>query len=171
MLENGTAPAMNAAVTTRRRFTGASLAGLARAQMPLFDRALASGAMRTSETMVSTADGEMLLYEAAPDGDRHGAIVVIQEAFGVNAHIQDVTRRAAAAGYHAVAPDLFHRSGPGSVVEYGNFEKVMEYFKDVSGDDAVLTDVDAALAHLRAAGHADSRVGVVGLCLGGLLSV
>ena len=32
--------------------------------------------MRTSETMVSTADGEMLLYEAAPDGDRHGAIVV-----------------------------------------------------------------------------------------------
>ena len=78
--------------------------------------ALERGAMRTSETMVSTADGEMLLYEAAPDGDRHGAIVVIQEAFGVNAHIQDVTRRAAAAGYYAVAPDLFHRSGPGSVV-------------------------------------------------------
>ena len=42
-----------------------------------------------------------------------GAIVVVQEAFGVNPHIEDVTRRAAAAGYHAVAPDFFHRSGPG----------------------------------------------------------
>src|SRR5436305_5662366 len=103
----------------------------------------------------------MRIYEVEPLGPPRGGVVVIQEAFGVNPYIEDVTRRAAAAGYHAVAPDLFHRSGPGSVVEYGNFEKVMEYFKDVSGDDAVLTDVDAALAHLRAAGHADSRIGVV----------
>ena len=122
------------------------------------------------DVTVDTADGPMRLYEAKPPGEARGAIVVIQEAFGVNPHIEDVTRRAAAAGYHAVAPDLFHRSGPGSVVEYGNFEKVMEYFKDVSGDDAVLTDVDAALAHLRAAGHADSRIGVVGFCFGGRVS-
>ena len=124
--------------------------------------------MRTSETMVSTADGEMLLYEAAPDGDRHGAIVVIQEAFGVNAHIQDVTRRAAAAGYYAVAPDLFHRSGPGSVVEYGDFSQVMEFFKDLGGDDAILRDVDATLAHLGGEGFADAkRIGIVGFCFGG----
>lgn len=123
-----------------------------------------------NDVMVETADGPMRLYEAKPPGDARGAIVVVQEAFGVNPYIEDVTRRAAAAGYHAVAPDLFHRSGQGSVVEYGNFEKVMEYFKDVSGDDAVLTDVDAALAHLRAAGHADQGIGIVGFCFGGRVS-
>jgi carboxymethylenebutenolidase len=123
-----------------------------------------------NDVTVETADGPMRLYEARPPGDDRGAIVVIQEAFGVNPHIEDVTRRAAAAGYHAVAPDLFHRSGPGSVVEYGDFEKVMEYFKDVANDDAVLADVDAALAHLHAAGHADSRIGIVGFCFGGRVS-
>ena len=54
----------------------------------------------------------MRLYEADPDGEPRGAVVVIQEAFGVNPHIEDVTRRFAAAGYHAVAPDMFHRTGP-----------------------------------------------------------
>ena len=122
------------------------------------------------DVTVDTADGPMRIYEARPPGEARGAIVVVQEAFGVNSYIEDVTRRAAAAGYHAVAPDLFHRSGPGSVVEYGNFEKVMEYFKDLSGDDAVLNDVDAALAHLHAAGHAESRIGVVGFCFGGRVS-
>ena len=97
----------------------------------------------------------MRLYEAKPPGEARGAIVVVQEAFGVNPHIEDVTRRAAAAGYHAVAPDFFHRSGPGAVVEYGKFEKVMEYFQALGSDAAILADVDAALAHLRAAGFAD----------------
>ena len=122
------------------------------------------------DVTVDTADGPMRLYEAKPPGEARGAIVVVQEAFGVNPHIEDVTRRAAAAGFHAVAPDLFHRTGPGSVAEYGDFEKVMEYYKEVSGDDAVLGDVDAALAHLRAAGHADSGIGIVGFCFGGRVS-
>jgi carboxymethylenebutenolidase len=124
--------------------------------------------MRTSETMVSTPDGEMMIYEAAPAGEPPGAIIVIQEAFGVNAHIQDVTRRVAAAGYYAVAPDLFHRSGPGSVVEYGEFSQVLEFFKDLGDDDAILRDIDATLAHLRSEGfEAPSRLGIVGFCFGG----
>jgi len=116
---------------------------------------------------VDTDDGPMRLYEATPPGEPRGAIVVVQEAFGVNSHIEDVTRRAAAAGYHAVAPEFFHRSADGAVVEYGKFEKVLEYFGAISGDDAILTDVDAALAHLRAAGFVDSRIGTVGFCFGG----
>jgi len=121
----------------------------------------------TRDVTVETSDGPMRLYEAVPDGGGRGGIVVIQEAFGVNGHIEDVTRRAAAAGYHAVAPDLFHRSGPGSIVEYGQFDKVLEFFKDVGGDEAVLTDVDAAIGHLRGAGHPDDRIGIVGFCFGG----
>ena len=107
------------------------------------------------DIIVDTADGPMRLYEAKPPGRARGAIIIVQEAFGVNPHIEDVTRRAAAAGYHAVAPDFFHRSGPGAVVEYGKFDLVMEYFQALGSDDAILTDVDAALAHLRAAGFAD----------------
>jgi carboxymethylenebutenolidase len=115
---------------------------------------------------VDTADGPMRCYEAKPASPKRAAIVV-QEAFGVNNHIEDVTRRLADAGYHAVAPDLFHRSGPGAVVEYGNFEKVLEYFQDLGGDDAILNDIDAALNHLRAQGFADKSVGIVGFCAGG----
>jgi dienelactone hydrolase len=62
----------------------------------------------TAAIALDTADGAMDLYEALPDGTPRGAVIVIQEAFGVNDHIQDVTRRCAAAGYHAVAPALFH---------------------------------------------------------------
>jgi len=121
----------------------------------------------TGDVIVDTADGPMRLYEAKPAGPPRGAIVVVQEAFGVNPHIEDVTRRAAAAGYHAVAPDFFHRSGPGAIVEYGQFDQVIEHFVALGGDDAILTDVDAALEHLRGAGFGDQRIGIVGFCFGG----
>jgi carboxymethylenebutenolidase len=123
--------------------------------------------VKTDDVTLTTADGPMRAYEALPDGTPRGGIVVVQEAFGVNTHIEDVTRRCATAGYRAVAPDLFHRSGPGSVVEYGNFEKVLEYFKDVGGDAAVMTDIETAIAHLRSSGLTDSQIGIVGFCFGG----
>ncbi len=68
---------------------------------------------------LTAADGHTFdTYLAEPEGDPRGAIVVIQEIFGVNAHIRDVTGRFAAAGYHAVAPAYFHRSGGGAVEDY-----------------------------------------------------
>jgi carboxymethylenebutenolidase len=115
---------------------------------------------------LATNAGPMRCYEARPT-EASRAVVVVQEAFGVNRHIEDVTSRLANAGYHAVAPDLFHRSGEGCVVEYGNFEKVIEYFTALGGDDAVLTDIDAALEHLRGAGFDDAHIGIVGFCFGG----
>jgi len=51
---------------------------------------------------LDTTDGPMSLYEARPGGDARGAVIVVQEAFGVNSYIEDVTRRFADAGYHAV---------------------------------------------------------------------
>ncbi len=114
---------------------------------------------------VSTSDGPMELYEATPDGEARGAVIVIQEAFGLNDHIKDVTRRAAAAGYHAVAPAIFHRAG-GGTADYGDFEKVIPLFEGVT-DDATLMDVDASIEHLHEAGFADSAIGIVGFCFGG----
>jgi carboxymethylenebutenolidase len=120
----------------------------------------------TTDVTVGTVDGPMRCYEARPEKASR-AVVVVQEAFGVNEHIENVTRRLATAGYHAIAPHLFHRSGPGSVVEYGNFEKVLEYFQDLGGDDAILVDIDAALDYLHTQGFANPSIGIVGFCAGG----
>lgn len=116
-------------------------------------------------TEIQTPHGAMELYEAVPDGSPRGAVIVIQEAFGLNDHIKDVTRRAADAGCHAVAPALFHRAG-GGTADYGDVEKVIPLFEGVT-DDGTLSDVDATLDHLRAAGFADRSIGIVGFCFGG----
>lgn len=121
--------------------------------------------METRTIDVATTDGPMALYEAVPEGGATRAVVVIQEAFGVNSHIEDVTRRFAAEGYHAVAPHLFHRSGD-PVIAYGDLETVMSHVGALS-DDAFLVDVDATLGHLAAAGIPAERTGIVGFCMGG----
>ena len=115
-----------------------------------------------------TGDGPMEVYESAPDqgtSRAKGGVIVVQEAFGVNEHIESVADRLAERGYHAVAPHFFHRAG-GGTVPYGNFEKVIEKYQGLS-DDGILMDVDAALGVLRGAGIEDSRIGIVGFCFGG----
>lgn len=116
---------------------------------------------------LQTADGPMPLAEArVPDGTpTRGAVVVIQEAFGVNEWVESVVERFAAAGYHAVAPHIFHRAG-GGTVPYGDWEKVIAKFAGLT-DDGILVDIDASLAHLRDAGFADAQIGTVGFCFGG----
>src|ERR1044071_275279 len=63
--------------------------------------------METEKRDVPTPDGPMRVYVAHPDEQPSRAVIVIQEAYGVNEHIEDVTRRIASAGYLGVAPDLF----------------------------------------------------------------
>ena len=117
---------------------------------------------------VATGGGDMDLYDVEPDGAPHGAVIVLQEAFGVNDHIEDVTRRYAQAGYRAVAPHLFHRSGD-PALDYGNFEKIMPHMQALS-EAGLLEDLDATLGHLEGAGFAAARVGVVGFCMGGTVA-
>ncbi len=114
---------------------------------------------------VAAGEGEMALYDAEPQGVPHGAVVVLQEAFGVNDHIEDVTRRFADEGYRAVAPHLFHRSGDPEL-DYGNFEKIMPHMQALS-EAGLLEDLDASLRYLADAGFAAPRIGVVGFCMGG----
>ena len=131
--------------------------------------------VQTTSTFPDHPDGSMRLYEARPDGPAgpgaaRAAVIVIQEAFGVNDHIEDVTRRFADAGYHAVAPDLFHRAG-GGTAPYDDFAQVMPLFEGLDSDEALLRDLDAARRHLHEAGWADSQIGIVGFCFGGRLSL
>jgi carboxymethylenebutenolidase len=116
---------------------------------------------------VETPDGPMPLYEVIPEAPK-GAVVVIQEIFGVNHHIQDVTRRYADAGYHAVAPHLFHRTGSPEL-GYEDFSAAMPHMQPLT-DEKVLVDVDAAIGHLARAGWGSPQIGVVGFCFGGRVS-
>jgi len=107
----------------------------------------------------------MPLYEARPDGTARGAVIVVQEAFGVNAHIEDVTRRFASAGYHAVAPHLFHRTGS-PAYGYDDFSVVLPHMTALTDAD-MLTDVGAAVGYLADAGWSERQIGIVGFCMGG----
>lgn len=120
--------------------------------------------MRTGTITLETHDGPMALYEAVPDAPR-AAVIVIQEAYGVNDYIERVARDLADAGYHAVAPHLFHRTG-GEIVPYGDIQKAVEMIGTLD-DDTELMDIDASIRHLRDAGFADDAIGIVGFCMGG----
>ena len=124
--------------------------------------------METETRTVATPDGEMPVYIARPDEQPSRAAIVIQEAFGVNDHIQDVARRAAEAGYLAVAPHVFHRSG-GGTVNYGDMEGVMSHFKSLS-DATFLDDVDATRRLIHDEGIQDASIGIFGFCVGGRLA-
>lgn len=128
-----------------------------------------SGQQGTSSsewTSVDTADGPMDVYLARPEAGDVGAVVVLQEAFGVNEHIQDVARRIAAHGYLACAPDLFHRSGVGTL-EYTQHAEAMPLIGALDVD-AIVTDAQAVLSYLAdREGRPADRVAVVGFCFGG----
>src|SRR6202035_3368480 len=99
-----------------------------------------------------------------PAGTPKGGVVVVQEAFGVNDHIEDVARRFAAEGWLAVAPHLFHRSGDPKL-GYTDMTPVMTHMGAVT-KDGVLADLDAAFARLAHAVIGPAGACVVGCCLG-----
>ncbi|MSR14796.1 MAG: dienelactone hydrolase family protein [Gammaproteobacteria bacterium] len=108
-------------------------------------------------------------YEALPAHNAKGGIVVIQEIFGVNSHIRAVVDSYAAAGYAAIAPQIFDRSEPNVELGYTNqveFDKGLRIaFKELQMPNTLL-DVQAAIKAMTAHG----KVGVVGYCFGGLLT-
>jgi carboxymethylenebutenolidase len=111
-------------------------------------------------------------YRAEPAGAPRGGVVVVQEIFGVNAHIRAVTERFAQAGYLAVAPALFDRVERG--VELGYDQAGFDRGRALVGQldyDALLRDLAAAAREAAAweAGGA-GKVGMVGYCFGGAVA-
>ncbi len=106
-------------------------------------------------------------YVARPAGVPKGGIVVVQEIFGVNAHIRSVADRYAAEGYLAVAPALFDRAEPGFQSGYQPEDMPRAYamIARVASGPALL-DIAAAIDFAAEAG----KVGVVGFCWGGTLA-
>jgi len=114
---------------------------------------------------LETPDGPMQCFEARPTTPAKRAMIVVQEAFGVNRYIERVTERFAAAGYDAVAPYFFHRAG-GGTASYDDFASVIPLYEGLS-DEAILVDLDAAFTHLEGLGHPREAIGMVGFCFGG----
>jgi carboxymethylenebutenolidase len=104
-----------------------------------------------------------------PEQTPLGGVVVVQEAFGVTDHIEEVCRRLADIGWLAVAPHLFHRTGD-PVLPYDDFSQVRPHMAALTGD-GVLADVDAALAYIADAGFPVDTAGIVGFCMGGTVAL
>lgn len=124
--------------------------------------------MADTVTLESTG-GSMGLYVAKPQGPARGAVVVIQEAFGVNDHIQDLCRRFAAEGYVGVAPHLFHRSGD-PIIAYEDMQSVIPHVMSLNPDD-LTADLDATTKYLESAGFTLAQTAMVGFCMGGSVVV
>ncbi len=116
-------------------------------------------------TTLMARDGhEFQAYLAAAQGKPRGAVVVIQEIFGVNPHIRSLVDRYASYGYRAIAPAVFDRVERGVELDYD--ADGIAKGRDLAGRikwDPVMADVAAAVAHVAATGP----VGIVGFCFGG----
>ena len=123
--------------------------------------------LRTETVNLSGPDGQMPAYLCRPaSGGSYPGVVVIQEAFGLNGHIKDVTERIAREGYVTMAPDLFYRFGS-PVVPYEDLPKAIGYIQKLE-DGKVMTEVGAVIAHLKTLRDVRAdRVGITGFCMGG----
>jgi carboxymethylenebutenolidase len=121
---------------------------------------------------LTVSDGtQMSAYVARPEHEGpHPAVIVLQEAYGVNAHIRDVTERFAREGYVAIAPELFHRTAPGFEGDYSDFASTMPHMKAVT-PEAAEQDLKAAFAWLESRKDVKAKdIYCVGFCLGGKIS-
>lgn len=114
--------------------------------------------------------GEMGGYLARPEnGERRPAVLVFMEIFGINVHIRDVAERLAGEGYVALAPDYFHRTGPG--VEYDYDASGMAAGMKLLGAlraEEMIADAKAGIGFLRACSDVrGDRIGAMGFCIGG----
>ena len=128
--------------------------------------------IQTETVQLSVSDGTtMSAYVARPaSGGGKAGLLVFQEAFGVNAHIRDLTKRFARAGYTAIAPALFHRTDPAFEGSYTDFAAAMPHMQGLT-DAGQSADIKAAYDWLKSeAGGAATAVGSTGYCMGGRAS-
>ena len=128
----------------------------------------AADGLTAGEVKVKTKDGkDMAAYRAMPaTGTGFGTVLVVQEIFGVHAHIADLCRRFAKAGYYAIAPELYFRQGDPK--PYTEIPKLIAEVVSKVPDQQVMEDLDATVAFAKSEGKADTaKLAVTGFCWGG----
>ncbi|MEO1404668.1 MAG: dienelactone hydrolase family protein [Cyanobacteria bacterium J06635_1] len=126
--------------------------------------------IQTQTVNLQNGDFTLPAYVAMPTGDGpFAAIVVLQEIFGVNAHIRDVTERMAREGYVAIAPALYHRQAPGFETGYTPEDiEIGRQYKVQTKANQLLGDIQAAIDHVKALPQVQSSsIGSIGFCFGG----
>jgi carboxymethylenebutenolidase len=110
-------------------------------------------------------------YVTRPEADgRYPAVIVIQEVWGVNSHIQSVTDRLPSQGYVGFAPAMFHREGRMTLGLYEEMQTALARLGRCT-DANIIADVKAAVAYLKTQPFVDpQRIGIVGFCFGGRVS-
>src|ERR1700737_3552113 len=121
-------------------------------------------AMGQNVTLTASDNQKLGAYRADPATAPKGAVVVIQEIFGVNHHIRSICDRLAGEGYVATAPAIFDRVEPNFTSGYSP-EEIAVARKFVANPDwaAMLRDTQAAIDAVKDIGP----VGIIGFCLGG----
>lgn len=128
--------------------------------------------IQQTEVMISTPDGQMPACLYTPTSpNRQPAVLLLMEAFGLTSHIQDVAARIAKEGYIVLAPDLYYRELPDNKFGYDQVEQARAMVNRLN-IPSVVADIGSALATLKS--HSDvysDKIGVMGFCLGGGLSL
>ena len=119
---------------------------------------------------VQNQDLEIDAYLAKPESEGiYPAIIVIQEIFGVNEHIRDITERFAREGYIAIAPAIYQRQAPGFEVGYGEEDvKLGRQYKVQTQASELISDIQATINYLYTLPEVKKEgVGTIGFCFGG----
>lgn len=131
---------------------------------------MTDAAIHTTYVELQSPDLAIAAYQAMPAGEGpFPAIVVLQEIFGVNHHIRDITDRFARAGYVAIAPALYQRLAPDFEAGYGPDDiKQGRVYKEQTEVHQLLSDIQAAIDHLKAMPAVNPEaIGCIGFCFGG----
>ncbi len=130
--------------------------------------------MFTKEIAATDGVGTFGAYVAMPPGDGpHGAVVLIQEIFGVNESMRETARQVAEQGYIVLAPDLFWRIRSGVDLTDKSEGEWKEAFTLMNGfdQDKGVEDLKATLAAARTMPGSNGKAGTMGYCLGGRLAM
>jgi carboxymethylenebutenolidase len=126
--------------------------------------------VRTNQIKIPNGDLQIDAYQAEPL--RQGtfpAVIVIQEIFGVNIHIREVTQRLAKQGYVAIAPAIFQRIAPGFESGYTPEDiQIGRKYKEQTKANEILSDIQATIAYLKTLPNVNGdAIGSIGFCFGG----
>jgi carboxymethylenebutenolidase len=162
---------------SRRSFLGQAGAGAAAAAALATGACAQAGQKALEDTSLKHEDitfesgGQKVkafLCRAAGEKKR-GAVIVVHEIFGLNDHIKDVACRFAKAGYDGLAVDFFTREGAPPELK-GDFAPLMAFVNKIP-DRQIMGDVAAAARHLNARDVSNGKVGIVGFCWGGRVTM
>lgn len=126
--------------------------------------------IQTDSVKILNKTLEISAYLARPVGEgSFPGVVVLQEIFGVNDHIRDITQRIAEEGYVAIAPALYQRQAPGFEAGYSAEDiKIGKQYKDQTKAEELLSDIQATINYLIGQTPAKANaIGCIGFCFGG----